>query len=62
MIQIIKGESAIRTIMQVDEDELEGIIIKSTSVDGESQIQLQLTRLETNRLSNYFEQKIPKEK
>jgi F0F1-type ATP synthase delta subunit len=60
MTQIIKVKPLVfneRSVMQVDEDEIGGLIIKSTSVESDSQIQFQLTKLEVKRLSDYFVEK-----
>lgn len=60
MRQIIKVEPKNpieKSMLQVDEDEIGGLIIKSTSVESDSQIQLQLTKLEVKRLSDYFASK-----
>ena len=59
MTQIIKGqpkEKILKTILQIDEDEVGGIIIKSTALDNTSQMQLVLTRLEKMRLTKYFKE------
>ena len=59
MTQIIKGqpkEKILKTILQIDEDGVGGIIIKSTALDNTSQMQLVLTRLEKMRLTKYFKE------
>ncbi len=59
MTQIIKAKPAtnvLKTILQIDEDEIGGIIIKSTSLDSSSQIHFILTRLEKMRIAEYFKE------
>ncbi len=59
MTQIIKTKpttDVLKTILQIDEDEIGGIIIKSTSLDSSSQIQFILTKLEKMRIAKYFKE------
>ncbi len=63
MTQVIKvqpKEAIEKSMLQLDEDG-DNLIIKSTSVKSDSQIQLILTKLEAKRLSDYFIEKHLKE-
>jgi len=57
MVQIIKNpepQTWSKTIMQLEEGDNKEIIIKSTSITGDNQVQLILTKHEVKRLSEYF--------
>lgn len=47
-------------MLQVDEDETEGLVFKATTPDGIKQIQFQLTKIEVARIEQYFKERANK--
>ncbi len=58
-MQLIDKENKIseKAILQIDEDEVGGLIFKATFIGGTRQVQFHLTRIEKIRLEQYFKER-----